>query len=206
MSTHRAGRAALGLLEKGAVSDEHDGGEMVQGKRATLDLGIPGEEACDGALVTANRAGGTVIAREIIEPLFQQHFGQGLAHRLLLACFFTCFCFFACFFLALAVYHRGTFERTGTPRISRKQAKTRLCASFYTDESALASQGETDFVLPVPVFCSESAEQHKQRGWQDVHKAEAHRALTAIVASKFRRGSLRGERERHKERRALPCG
>src|SRR5712691_5878495 len=36
MSIHRAGRAALCLLEEVAIPDEHDGGEMFRGKRAML--------------------------------------------------------------------------------------------------------------------------------------------------------------------------
>lgn len=71
MSIHCAGRAALCLPEKVAISDEHDGGEMFQGKRATLDLGIPGEKARDGALIAANGASGTVVVRQIVEPLLK---------------------------------------------------------------------------------------------------------------------------------------
>ncbi len=42
---------------------------------------------------------------------------------------------------------------------------------------------------------------------QDLYiQGGAHRVFTAIFASKVRLGGLRGERERHEERRTLPFG
>src|SRR6266566_640311 len=71
MSIHRTGRAALCLLAKVAIPDEHNGGELFKSKRTLLDLGIPGEKARDGALIAANGARGTVVARQIVEPLLK---------------------------------------------------------------------------------------------------------------------------------------
>ena len=63
------------------------------------------------------------------------------------------------------------------------------------------NEGEirNEMTLLFTLFRSEPAEQYTQGRW-------AHRAFTAIVASKVRRDSLRAERERHEERRALPFG
>jgi len=46
---------------------------VFKGKRAMLDLGIPGEKTENGALVASNGAWGMVLLEEILEPLFQEN-------------------------------------------------------------------------------------------------------------------------------------